>query len=128
MKTADRVNLYVALTEALAPTGTPTLTDAERATVTTDAAAFVRGQIDALPAVLGFLVKTGLTGFRVLVRLRYVRSFCALPLQRRRRIANWWAYGPIGLTRQLFRALRSTVMLGYYDHPIVAAKINEGRR
>ena len=65
--------------------------------------------------ILRVLLSVGLGGFRVLVRTLYLRSFCALPLATRRRLVNAFAFGRYGLGRQLFRVLRSTALLGYYD-------------
>jgi len=63
-----------------------------------------------------------LVGFRIAVRLRFLRAYCDLPLATRRRIAAWWAYGPSPLTRQMFRGLRSTALLAYYEHPLMDAR------
>jgi hypothetical protein len=52
-----------------------------------------------------------------------VRSFCGLPLDTRRRVVAGWAYGPVPLTRQLFRSLRSIALLAYFEHPTVAVKL-----
>lgn len=83
--------------------------------VTQRVATFVQGQVNALPTLLRIMLLVGLLGFRVLVRLRYLRSFCSLPLATRRDVVNAWAYGPYGLTRQLFRVLRSTALLCYHE-------------
>jgi hypothetical protein len=58
--------------------------------------------------------------FRFYVRLRYVRSFCALDIDRRRAAVHSWAFGRVGLFRQLFRPVRSTALLAYYERPAVA--------
>jgi hypothetical protein len=119
----QRIDLYLSLTEAIIPEQIPPLSEAERVEVVRDTSAFVRGQIDALPPRLLLLVKIGLTGFRVLVRLRYLRSFCGLSLATRRRIVVSWAYGPVPLARQLFRSLRSTALLAFFEHPTVTLKM-----
>lgn len=106
--------LIVAITEALLPGPQEGYPDAPPERVER-VATFVQGQIDALPAMLRMLLFIGLSGFRFLVRLRYAASFCALPLETRRRVVNFWAYGPYALTRALFRVLRSTVLLRYYE-------------
>ncbi len=114
--------LVRAITEALIPYEAGEGADArergsvEEAERLQSVARFVQGQVDALPAALRLLLATGLFGFRVLVRLRYLRSFCSLPLQRRRRIVEAWAYGRWAVTRKLFRVLRSTALLGYYEY------------
>jgi uncharacterized membrane protein YbhN (UPF0104 family) len=100
--------LIVAITEALLPPaaldGSPYRT-----------ARFVQGQLNALPTSLRLLLSVGLCGFRVLVRLRYSQSFCALDPQTRRRVVSGWAYGRYAVARQLFRVLRSCALLHYYE-------------
>jgi hypothetical protein len=119
--------LIVAMTEALladqdsAPVGPPK-------EVTQRVATFVQGQVDALPTQLRLLLLAGLLGFRVLVRMRYVRSFCSLPLSTRRDVVNAWAWGQYALARQLFRVLRSTALLCYYEEVGVAASTAPGSR
>ena len=117
--------LYLALTEALVPPPDPALSFDARRAVVLESALFVREQIQALPPQLLMLMTIGLTGFRLLVRLRHVRSFADLPLDRRREILEWWAYGPFSLTRGLFRAIRSTALLAYYEHPLVTGPPDE---
>jgi uncharacterized protein (TIRG00374 family) len=80
-----------------------------------EVADFVQGQVAALPVQLRFALFAGLAGFRCLIRLRYLRSFSALPLETRRTIVTAFAYGPFALTRQLFRVLRSTALLSHYE-------------
>ncbi|MGH0028749.1 MAG: lysylphosphatidylglycerol synthase transmembrane domain-containing protein [Myxococcota bacterium] len=103
--------LILALTAALVPA--PESDEQAAAAVRT--AGFVQGQVNALPMLLWLALELGLVGFRVLVRLRYLRSYCALPAETQRRVAAWWAYGPHRLTRTMFRVLRSTAMLAYYE-------------
>jgi len=120
----ERANLYFSLTEALVPGSMPALSEAERATVVFETSEFVRAQVEALPPRLLLLMRVGLTGFRLSIRLRHLRSFCALPLSTRRRVITRWAYGPVPLTRQLFRSLRSTALLAYFEHPTVMLKMS----
>jgi uncharacterized protein (TIRG00374 family) len=81
-----------------------------------EVAAFLAQQVDALPPRLRILYQTGMAVFRFFVRLRYLRSFCALSLDRQRAAVDGWAFGRIGLLRQLFRPARSVVLLAYYEH------------
>ena len=94
---------------------------ADRQTVLFDAATFVREQTDSLPPQLRAAMRIGIVGFRILVRLRYFRAYCDLSLAQRRRVATWCAYGPSMVARQMFRALRSTALLAYYEHPLTMA-------
>lgn len=86
-----------------------------------EAADFLAAQMKLLPWSLAALYTVGMAGFRVLVRLRYVRGFCNLGLARRRAIVDWCAFGRLELFRQLFRPVRSTVLLAYYEAPSVVA-------
>jgi uncharacterized membrane protein YbhN (UPF0104 family) len=112
--TSEAGQLMLAITEALVPevSGEAPASHAERVDRT---AAFVQGQVDALPRLLWLALLLGLLGFRVLVRLRYGHGFCNLPLETRRRIARWWAFGPYRLTRAMFRLLRSTALLAWFE-------------
>ena len=88
-----------------------------------DIAVFIAGQLQVLPPQLGLLFRGGMLGFRTLVLLATLRPFSALPASRRAAIVEAWAYGPIGLARQLFRAVRSTALLACYEHPSVLAAL-----
>lgn len=113
----------VALTEALLPGQQGNTSDEPPSDVTQRVAAFVQGQVSALPTLLRTLLFLGLLGFRILVWARYLQGFCVLPLPKRRRIVNAWAYGPYALARNLFRVLRSTALLSYYEDTAVDASI-----
>ena len=78
-------------------------------------ARFVVEELSALPVPLRVAFATGMTSFRTLVRLRYLRGFCDLPIERQRKIARAWAYGPVALTRQLFRPLRSLAFFSHFE-------------
>jgi hypothetical protein len=79
-------------------------------------AEFVAGQMCALPARTRGLYLAGMLLFRSYVRVRYGRSFCDLAVIHRRTAIDSWAFGPFGPLRQLFRPVRSTFLLGYFDH------------
>jgi hypothetical protein len=105
----------IALAEAFLPGCT-----AEQAT---DVAAFIEGQIAALPPRLLTMFHLGMTFFRTVVHLRYLRSFCALSREKRQSIVDAWAFGRIALLRQLFRPVRSLAVLAYYERPEVIATL-----
>ena len=109
---SDVSELSIALAETLLP---PCPTETLR-----DVARFMDGQVGALPPRLRTMFHLGMTFFRAMVRLRYVSSFCALPLARRRAIVEAWAFGRFALLRQLFRPVRSVVLLAYYERADVA--------
>ena len=87
-------------------------------------ATFVAEEMDSLPPRLRFLYEAGMATFRFYVRLRYLRSFCGLDLERRRAAVDSWAFGRIGLLRQLFRPARSIALLAYYEHEGVALALS----
>jgi uncharacterized protein (TIRG00374 family) len=101
----------VALTEALlaGPDAAPEAKDVIAV------AAFLAESIDALPPRLRALFEAGMATFRLYTRLRFFRSFCALEVARRSAAVQAWAFGPVGLFRQLFRPVRSIVFLSYYE-------------
>jgi hypothetical protein len=101
----------VALVEALV---TKEPDEVDRASVE-HVAAFVAEEMRALPARLSFLYEAGMAAFRIYVRLRYRRSFCGLSVTRRQAAVHSWAFGRVGLLRQLFRPPRSTALLAYYE-------------
>jgi hypothetical protein len=108
-----------ALVEALLPAGEES---GDQASVEFSTR-FVSEEMQALPARLAFLYAAGMSTFRFYVRLRYLRSFCALPLERRRAAVEAWAFGRIGLLRQRFRPVRSTALLAYYEGRGSAASV-----
>jgi uncharacterized membrane protein YbhN (UPF0104 family) len=112
----------VALTEALL---TPHGTALDGAALV-EVATFLTQEMEALPARLRVMFEAGMATFRFYVRLRYVRSFCALDLERRRAAVNSWAFGRVGLLRQLFRPVRSIVLLAYYERADVARALALG--
>jgi hypothetical protein len=106
---------YEALIEALVAGAPSELVPEAQHRAVQSSAQFAGEQVDALTAELRWPLKIGLAGFRTLVWLMHRRSFAALPLDRRRRILEAWAFGPIALTRQLFRPIRTTALVAYYE-------------
>ena len=106
----------LALTEALLTPHGSALDGASVAEVAT----FLTQEMEALPARLRVMFEAGMATFRLYVRLRYVRSFCALDVAHRQAAVNSWAFGRIGLLRQLFRPVRSIALLAYYERAGVA--------
>ena len=100
------------------------LPEPERRVVTGDVMTFVSGQIQALPNRLRLLFRLGLTLFGLAVRLRHPLGLHALPAERRARIVEAWAFGRWSAPRKLFRLVRSTALLAFYDHPAVAALLD----
>ena len=112
---ADRSTPFLrALVEAIVPGGDQPPDAGRRGTIDRTAA-FVQGQIAALPARLQTMFAVGMTGFRLITRVVCFRSFCGMALPRRRRWLGRWAYGRVALARQLFRGVRSTALLAYFE-------------
>ena len=88
-----------------------------------DVAQFVQTELDDLPARFGWLLAIGLSGFRTITMLVKLRRFEALELEARRAWVERWAFGSFSLARQLFRGVRSTALLAYYDHALVRAQL-----
>jgi uncharacterized protein (TIRG00374 family) len=112
----------LALTEALL---TPQGGTLDRATLV-QVATFLAQETQALPARLNLMFEIGMAVFRVYVRVRTLRSFCALDVERRRGVVHAWAFGRIGLLRQLFRPVRSVALLAYYDRTAHALAVRPG--
>lgn len=113
-----------ALVESLVPLDE--CAEPARTRVVADVASFVAGEIDALPGRLALLFGVGMVGFRLLTAVRFARGFAALPLASRRRWASLWAYGGFSLGRQLFKVVRSTAILAFYEHPAMASRARSG--
>ncbi|HZR26131.1 MAG TPA: lysylphosphatidylglycerol synthase transmembrane domain-containing protein [Vicinamibacterales bacterium] len=109
--------LMQSIVEALVPWQTLTLDAERRAQALRSATRFVVGEIHALPIPLRALFSIGMLGFRVVVRATTGRGFCDLALPQRERIVNAWAFGSVAPARQLFRVIRSTALLAFWETP-----------
>jgi hypothetical protein len=109
--------------EATIPIETIPLNGPEREKTVEMVADFVQGQLKSLPVLMRALFAVGMMTFRLFVRIRYLSSFNKLPLDRRSEIVSSWAWGKVALGRQLFRPLRSTALLAFYELPDVKAAI-----
>jgi glycosyltransferase 2 family protein len=107
--------LLRAICDAIVPEEAPE----PREAIVDRVSAFVAGQNRALPWMLQVALKAGLAAFWVLVLLRYARPLPNLPPRKRRAVVHAWAWGRVGLARQLFRVLRSTALLAWYEDPDV---------
>jgi glycosyltransferase 2 family protein len=116
----DASEFDIALTEALL---TPHGSALDHSALS-EVATFLSQEMEALPARLRVMFETGMATFRFYVRLRYFRSFCALDVDRRRSVVESWAFGRVGLFRQLFRPARSIALLAYYERAAVARALS----
>ncbi len=114
----------LALVEAAVPLDRDGLEPGAARAVTEDVAGFVAGQMRELPVRLRGLFQIGLIGFRFLTRVRFARGYCELPPAVRREWFERWAYGRLALGRQLFRPVRSTALLAYYERPEARAALD----
>ena len=124
---SDTASLFIyKLTEAALPLDSYKLTNQQE--IISYVADFIQGEIRNLSKKIQVLFSIGMFGFGTLVWLRYLRTFSQLPLTRRISIYNGWAYGKIPVTRQLFKLVRSTALLAFFEHPAVmnALKNQEG--
>ena len=112
-----------AITEALLPFDDEALPDSSRPAVVEAVATFVTVQTRSLPGHLAWMFVVGLFGFHAITWLVHFRSIRAIPIAKRRRWVEAWAYGRLWVTRQLFRALRSTALIAYYEDPLVRAHL-----
>ncbi|MEJ7601677.1 MAG: lysylphosphatidylglycerol synthase transmembrane domain-containing protein [Kofleriaceae bacterium] len=90
------------------------------------AATFVDGQLKALPPRLALLFSCGMTFFRFVTRLRFLRGYCNIPLEARKQWTLRWAENRVALFRQLFKPVRATALLAYYDHDAVKRELLAG--
>ncbi|MBP6747026.1 hypothetical protein KA344_17475, partial [bacterium] len=69
--------------------------------------------------------KLGILGFRSITIITNLCPFENLSSERQAKIINTWSYGPIGLTRKLFKPLRSLALLAFFEHPAVVIAIDK---
>jgi hypothetical protein len=105
----------LALTESLLPDAI-----ARESGAVERAAAFLVGQVGALPPELRALYRLGMAAFRIWVGVRRFARFDRLPLDARRAEVESWASGPLATTRRLFRVARANVLLAGFEMPEAA--------
>jgi hypothetical protein len=93
-----------------------------------ETADFVHGQLGALQPQLKTLFEAGMTFFRFATRLRYLRGYCDLSLETRRAWTRRWMDGRFSLLRQLFKPIRVTALLGYYENRAVQTSLIQETR
>jgi len=114
-----------ALAEAITSIQSVSLKETERKQALEATAQFVQGEIRSIPILPRGLYEIGMGFFRIFVLLRYFSGFSGLPLEKRCGIVRSWAWGNFGLGRQLFRLVRSTAFLAFYEHPAVKSALGE---
>jgi hypothetical protein len=112
-------DFFRALSEALVPLHSLEVDAADREQILEDVTSFVREQLNSLPAKLRLMFAIGTFGFKLYIAMWYLGFFCKLKLKRREQAVEAWSYGWLPPARQLFRPLRSTALLSFYEHPKV---------
>ena len=119
---SPQLAFYEAVIDALLAVPPPELSHDEHRRAVATSALFASEQVNALTAELRWSLKIGLAGFQALVRISHRRQFSRLPLAQRRRIVEAWAFGPVPLARQLFRPIRTTALVAYYEAVALSAR------
>ncbi|MBI2571348.1 MAG: flippase-like domain-containing protein [Candidatus Schekmanbacteria bacterium] len=97
-----------------------------REQILADVFEFSASQIQALPMRLRVAFRGGIWCFCAVSYVHARAPFAQLSSGVRRDIVELWAFGPVGLARQLFRPIRSVAYLAYYDHPEVQRRLADG--
>jgi len=100
----------------------------DRSAAIEEAVHFTVHAVKSLPSRLRFMFGCGMLAFRMFTVVRYGKPFVRLAPDRRRRAVSTWAFGPIGPMRQLFRPIRSTALLAYFEHGAERGAQAEGHR
>ncbi|MBX3192509.1 MAG: flippase-like domain-containing protein [Labilithrix sp.] len=82
-----------------------------------DTSQFVHGQLEALPPQLKLMFECGMSFFRFVTRLRYLRGYCDLSLETRRAWVKAWSESRYALFRKLMKPVKGIALLAYHDHP-----------
>ncbi len=116
---------WLSVVGASVPTGSLPLTVEERAEAILYATQFVCTELGALPFTLRILFKIGILTFRSITIVTNFCPFESISKARQAKVINAWSYGPIGLTRKLFKPLRSLALLAFFEHPAVLAALDK---
>lgn len=114
-----------ALTEAIIPVEDLRLDDDDRRQAIEEAATFVQAEMDALPRRLAIMFNLGMFVFRLSVRMAHLKAFCSLSLPERRETVERWAYGPVSLFRALFKPVRSTAFIAFFESTAVLNALDD---
>jgi hypothetical protein len=115
-------DVLIAMARPLLPAH-PRLTDSERIRVEADLAGHLRAQVRSMPTHLRAPIVLALLGFDSLPRLRWLRSFRALPPDRQARVIEGFARSPIPQLRDLVKLVRSIALFAYLDHQVVSDRL-----
>jgi len=116
---------WLAVVGSSVPTGSLVLSSEERAAAINYSTQFVCSELSVLPSFLRFLLKIGILAFRSITIATNLCPFENLSSARQAKVINAWSYGPIGLSRKLFKPLRSLALLAFFEHPVVVAALDK---
>lgn len=120
--------LLSALVKAALPLPqTPWMNDEQRVESVAFVSEFLNAQVRALPLRVRIMFFVGLSGFEFITVIRFGRRFASLEQDRGRRWFESWAYGKVGLARQLFRMIRSIALLAFYELPYATERSNSAQ-
>ena len=122
-----RTSVVAGIIGAIAPVY-PDLEEAVRLSVHQDVTRYVTSQIQSMPSFLRLPYKLALTVFNWLAIVPYRRRFIHLPLAVQISYLAKWSDGPIGVTRDFVKLIRSCALLAYFDHPLVTQQLEAMRR
>lgn len=86
---------------------------------------FTVTELDCLPFRLRVIFGIGIVGFKALTILVSGRFLCDIPLERRKEIINWWAFGGTPLNRKFMKPIRSLSLFAYYENNEVKRWLDE---
>ncbi len=104
----------------------PRLDSAQRAAVVDDVTRYVSTQIDSMPGFLRLPYELALLSFEALPVLRHGRLFHRLSPAARASVLARWSDASLLARRNFVKLIRSTALLAYFDHPLVARQLEEG--
>jgi len=112
-------SFWLAVVAASLPTGSLALSVEDKNAAMLYATEFTCSELGALPSKLRFLFKVGIFAFRSLTTVTQFSAFEKLSAAKQSALLNSWSYGPLALTRKLFKPLRSLALLAFFEHPAV---------
>ncbi|MBX9666111.1 MAG: flippase-like domain-containing protein [Candidatus Obscuribacterales bacterium] len=89
-----------------------------------ESSTFTVTELERLPLRLRVLFDIGIFGFKTITIATHGRFLCDIPLDKRRKIINAWAFGPVSLTRKFMKPIRSLFLIAYYETPEVVALLD----
>lgn len=106
----------------------PALETAARRSVENDVARYVAALLGSMPAFLRFPYTVALCAFEWLALLRHGRRFRNLTVAQQTLHLAAWSEAPLLPMRDFVRLIRSSALLAYFDHQLVARQLEAERR